>query len=120
VIDGEQTVLGAGSRCQPGLYYGAPPSTPSPASSVAGLTGQNGATLTGRICPLSGSAEGLSDTAIVQADDRSGGLTETEVADISSTSPIDGETLYGRFTARAQATFLGPHDASSRADIPFR
>ena len=26
VIDGEETVLGPGSRCQPGLYYGAPPS----------------------------------------------------------------------------------------------
>jgi hypothetical protein len=110
VIDSEQTVLGAGSRCQPGLYYGAPPSTPSPASSVAGLTGQNGATLTGRICPLSGSAAGFSDTAIAQADDRSGGLTQTEAAGISTTSPIDGETVYGRFTARAQASFLGPND----------
>ncbi len=110
VIDSEQTVLGAGSMCQPGLYYGAPPSMPSSASSVAGLTGQSGATLTGRICPLGGSAEGLSGAAIVQADDRSGGLTETEVADISSTSPIDGETVYGRFTARAQASFLGLHD----------
>ena len=110
VIDGEQTVLGHGSRCQPGLYYGAPPSKPSPPSSVAGLTGQGGATLTGRICPLSGSAEGLSDAAIAQTDDRSGGLTETEVADISSTSPIDGETVYGRFTARAQAAFVGPHN----------
>jgi hypothetical protein len=119
VIDGEQTVLGAGSRCQPGLYYGAPPSTPSPASSVAGLTGQNGATLTGRICPLSGSAGGLSDTAIVQADDRSGGLTQTEVPDISSTSPIDGETVYGRFTARAQATFLGPHDSVIPSGYPI-
>jgi hypothetical protein len=119
VIDGEQTVLGADSRCQPGLYYGAPPSTPSPASSVAGLTGQNGATLTGRICPLSGSAGGLSDTAIVQADDRSGGLTQTEVPDISSTSPIDGETVYGRFTARAQATFLGPHDSVIPSGYPI-
>ncbi len=110
VVYGGETVLAAGSRCQPGLYYGAPPSTPSPASSVAGLTGQNGATLTGRICPASGSAEGFSDAAIVQADDRSGGLTQTEVADISSTSPVDGETVYGRFTARAQASFLGPND----------
>jgi hypothetical protein len=105
-IDGGQTVLGAGSRCQPGLYYGAPPSKLAP-SSTAGLTGQKGATLTGRICPLSGSAEGLSDQAIEQTDDRSGGLTQTEVADIGGTSPIDGETLYGRFTARAQAGFLG-------------
>jgi hypothetical protein len=119
VIDGEQTVLDAGSRCQPGLYYGAPPSMPSPASSVAGLTGQDGATLTGRICPASGSAEGFSDAAIVQADDRSGGLTETEVADISSTSPIDGETVYGRFTARAQASFIGPHDVVIPSGYPI-
>jgi hypothetical protein len=107
VMDGEQTVLGAGSRCQPGLYYGEPPSPPSSANSVAGLTAQGGATLTGRICPLSGSAQGLSATTIAQADDRSGGFTLTEVPDISTTSPIDGETIYGRFTARAQASFLG-------------
>ncbi len=119
VIDGEQTVLGAGSRCQPGLYYGAPPSKPSPASSVAGLTGQKGATLTGRICPLSGSAQGFSDAAIVQADDRSGGLTQTEVPEISTTSPIDGEIVYGRFTARAQATFLGPHDGIIPSGYPI-
>jgi hypothetical protein len=50
----------------------------------------------------------------MQADDRSGGLTQTEVADISTTSPIDGETIYGRFTARAQASFVGPDNE----DIP--
>jgi hypothetical protein len=119
VIEGEETVLGPGSRCQPGLYYGAPPSKPSPASTVAGLTGQGGATLTGRICPASGSAEGFSATAIVQADDRSGGLTQTEVADISSTSPLDGETLYGRFTARARAAFLGPNDVVIPSPYPI-
>jgi hypothetical protein len=107
VVDGEETVLGPGSRCQPGLYYGAPPAKPSPPSSVAGLTGTGGATLTGRICPLSGSAEGFSDTAVAQTDDRGGGFTETEVADITTTSPINGETVYGRFTARAQASFVG-------------
>jgi hypothetical protein len=107
-ITGQQTVLDSGSRCQPGLYYGAPPSRPAPPSTSAGLTGQGGATLTGRICPANGSAAGFSAAAIMQADDRSGGLTETEVADISTTSPIDGETVYGAFTARAQASFLGP------------
>jgi hypothetical protein len=119
VIEGEQTVLGAGSRCQPGLYYGAPPSKPAPPSTVAGLTGQNGATLTGRVCPASGSAEGFSTNAIVQADDRSGGLTQTEVAEISSTSPLDGETLYGGFSARAQAAFLGPHDEVIPSPYPI-
>ena len=119
VIYGEETVLGPGSRCQPGLYYGAPPSKPAPFSSVAGLTGENGATLTGRICPLSGSANGLPDAAVAQTDDRSGGLTETEVADISSTSPVDGETVYGRFTARAQAAFVGPHDQLISSPYPI-
>lgn len=118
MVVGEETVLAPGSRCQPGLYYGAPPSRPSPASTVAGLTGQGGATLTGRICPPSGSAEGFSDSAIAQSDDRSGGLTETEVPDISTTSPIDGETVYGRFTARAQASFLGPHDVAIPSGYP--
>jgi len=119
VIEGQETVLGPGSRCQPGLYYGAPPSRPSPASSVAGLTGMNGATLTGRICPASGSAEGFSAEVIAQADDRSGGLTQTEVAGISSTSPLDGETLYGRFTARARAEFLGPNDETIPSGYPI-
>jgi hypothetical protein len=118
VIDGQQTVLGPGSTCQPGLYYGAPPSA-APPSSVAGLTGQGGTTLTGRICPANGSATGLSNRAIAQTDDRSGGLTETEVADIASTSPIDGETLYGRFTARAQAAFLGPNGVAIPSGFPI-
>ena len=106
-IGGAEILLGPGSRCQRGLYYGVPPSMPAPTSSLAGLTGKGGVTLKGHICPGSGSATDLSDAAILQTDDRSGGLTETEVADISSTSPIDGETIYGRFTARAQAGFLG-------------
>jgi hypothetical protein len=118
VIVGDETVLGPGSRCQPGLYYGAPPSS-APYSSVAGLTGQRGATLTGRICPLSGSAQGLPDRSIEQTDDRSGGLTQTEVPEIASTSPIDGETLYGRFTARAQAAFLGPDNAVIPSAYPI-
>jgi hypothetical protein len=119
VIYGEQTVLGAGSRCQPGLYYGAPPSTSGESSTVAGLTGQQGATLTGRVCPPSGSAEGFSASAIGETDDRSGGITETEVANISPTSPIDGETLYGRFTARAEASFVGPHDELIPSGYPI-
>jgi hypothetical protein len=118
VVDGEETVLGPGSRCQPGLYYGIPPAKPSPPSSAAGITGTGGATLTGRICPASGSATGFSDAAVLQADDRSGGFTETEVADISTTSPINGETVYGRFIARAQATFVGLHNETIPSAYP--
>ena len=111
-------------RCSDAAASASPGSTTErrrrrrPYSSVAGLTGQKGAALTGRICPLSGSAEGLSDPAIEQTDDRSGGLTETEVADIAHTSPVDGETLYGRFTARAQAAFLGSDNAIIPSPYP--
>ena len=43
----------------------------------------------------------------------------TEVADFSSTSPVDGETVYGRFTARAQAAFVGPHDRLIPSPYPI-
>jgi hypothetical protein len=109
-VIGEQTALGAGSACQPGLYYG-PPLSANPISTAAGLTGSGGATLTGEVCPASGSAAGLSTAAIEQTDDRSGGLTQTEVADIENTSPINGETVYGPFTALAQAGFAGPSNS---------
>jgi hypothetical protein len=118
VILGRELVLGPGSRCQPGLYFGPPRSKPSPPSTFAGLTGKNGATLTGRICPSSGSAAGMSDLAVMQGDDRSGGLTETEAADITSTSPVDGETVYGPFTARARADFIGSHGETIASPFP--
>jgi hypothetical protein len=109
-ITGAQTVLNADSTCQPGQYYG-PPLSANPISSAAGLTGFGGATLTGEICPAGGSAAGLSTAAIEQSDDASGGLTQTEVADIEDTSPIDGEIVYGPFTALAPAGFPGPNNS---------
>jgi hypothetical protein len=91
--------------CQPGQYWGLPPATP-PTSTVAGTPSSatgGGSALTGMICPLDGTAAGLPTTALVQTDEASGGLTETEVPDIFDTSPIDGESLYGKFTAFAES-----------------
>ncbi len=107
-ITGEQSVL-SGGTCEPYNYYAPPLSTP-PTSSAAGdptsLVG--GSALTDSICPANGKAAGLSATQIVQTDERSGGSTQTEVPDIQNTSPMDGETVYGTFTALAQSGLPGP------------
>ena len=116
-ISGDQTALGAGSTCQAGEYYGPPLST-NPISSAAGLTGAGGATLTGEICPASGSAVGLPTSSIEQTDDASGGLTQTEVANIENTSPLDGETVYGPFRALAQAGLPGPNNSVTPNGFP--
>jgi hypothetical protein len=108
-VSGEQTVLGTGSTCQPGLYYGPPLSAP-PVSDFAGIDGSDGATLTGEICPLDGVADGLPTSAIEQTDDASGGQTQTEVADIEDTTPMEGEEVYGAFTALAEAGFPGENN----------
>ena len=103
-LAGDQgSVLDGG--CQPGDYWGLPLATP-PTSTAAGTPSSHtggGSALTGAICPLDGSAAGLPTTALAQTDDASGGLTETEVPDIFDTSPIDGESLYGKFTAFAES-----------------
>ena len=91
-IVGDQNVLGAGSTCQPGDYYGPPLSAP-PLSDGADQPG--GADLTGTICPVNGVASGLPTDMIFQTDDHSGGQSQTEVADIEDTSPMQGETVYG-------------------------
>ena len=59
---------------------------------------------TGQICPTSGNAAGLPPDTLAQTDDQSGGQTVTEVADVADTSPLAGETVYGTFTALAEAT----------------
>ena len=96
-IDGEETVLASGT-CQPGDYWGAP-LTKEPSSSAVGEPGSTGL---GSICPASGSAKGLSDSAIAQADDLSGGLTETSVPALEGEAPLNDATVYGAFTALAQ------------------
>jgi len=101
-LNGAQTVVASGT-CEPGDYYG-PPVTSPPASAAVGVPGASG---TGTICPLSGSAHGLSAKRIEQTDDLSGGQTRTEVPEIEATSPIADETLYGPFIATAQAGLPG-------------
>ncbi len=104
-IDGHETVIASG-RCEPGDYYGKPVTT-IPSSLAVGV-GVGGS---GTICPLKGSAAGLSTANIAQPDDRSGGQTVTEVPYIVRTTPIDGETLYGAFIALARAGLPGRHGA---------
>jgi hypothetical protein len=96
-IDGEESVLASGT-CQPGDYWGAPV-TKEPSSSEVGEPGSTGL---GSICPASGSAKGLADSAIAQTDDLSGGLTETSVPLLEGEIPAPDATLYGAFTALAQ------------------
>ncbi len=106
-ILGEQAFIGGGT-CQAGDYFGTPLTKP-PTTTAAGLPTDptnpttGGAALTGQVCPSNGHAAGLPSTSIAQTDDRSGGVTETEVPDIEDTSPIEGETMYGRFTALAES-----------------
>lgn len=106
-IRGNQTVL-SGGRCQPGEYYG-PPVTIPPANFSAGSI-FGGIALSGEICPLSGSAAGLPSSTIAQTDEFSAGQTMTEVPLIVSISPRRGENVFGAFTARARAGFLGPNN----------
>jgi hypothetical protein len=54
---------------------------------------------------LSGHAFGLPSSDIIQTDELSGGQTETEIPDLEDTSPMEGETMYGRFTALAETGF---------------
>ncbi len=98
----QQTVL-SGGTCEPGQYYGKPVASPP----IGSLVGFGGATGTGTLCPLSGRAKGLSAANIEQSDDRSGGLTRTELVGVASLSPNNGATLYGSFVAQAQPAVFG-------------
>jgi hypothetical protein len=103
-ILGEETSIFNG-HCQPGDYFGSPLTTP-PVSVSAGLPTSlftGGTALTGQACPANGDASGLPTSFIAQTDDLSGGQTETEVPDIEDTSPMEGETMYGKFTALAES-----------------
>jgi hypothetical protein len=123
-ILGEETVV-AGGSCQAGDYFGTPLSTP-PTTTAAGLPTDptnpftGGVALTGQVCPTSGHAAGLPSTNIAQTDDRSGGVTETEVPDIEDTSPIEGETMYGHFTALAESGLALPTGDVLPTDVVTR
>jgi hypothetical protein len=110
-ITDEQTAL-AGGRCQPGEYYG----SPAPAAPTSPAAGVPTVALTGEICPLSGDATGLDTSSISQTDELSGGQTQTEVPDIEDTSPIEGETVYGAFTALAESGLPGPNNSIMPTD----
>jgi hypothetical protein len=120
-IVGEESFL-AGGSCQAGEYYG-PPLSAIPTSAGAGLPSPlttGGVALTGQTCPRSGHAAGLPATNIVQTDELSGGVTETEVPDIEDTSPIEGETVYGRFTALAESGLTLPGNQVLATDLVTR
>lgn len=104
-IKGNQSLL-SGGQCQPGEYYGPPVTAPPTSATPGSITG--GIALTGQICPLNGNATGLPASTIAQTDELSGGLTTTEVPLIVSTTPLNGESVFGAFTARARAGFPGP------------
>ncbi len=110
-INGEQTVL-AGGSCQADNYYGGPLSS-IPTSGAAGAPSDlvGGAALTGEICPSNGDASGLPSSPIVQTDEHSQGTTQTEVPDVEDTSPMQGETVYGKFTALAESGLPGPDNS---------
>ena len=106
----QQTAL-SGGTCEPGEYYGSPlADAPTNASA-----GGPGVALTGEVCPLNGHAAGLSTAAIAQTDEFSGGLTKTEVPSVQDTSPIQGETVYGPFTALAESGLPGPNGSVTPA-----
>jgi hypothetical protein len=115
-INGEQSVLSGGS-CQPFDYYAAPLSSPptnSSAGEISAIAG--GAALTDGICPKNGNPTGFPSDQIVQTDEFSGGSTMTEVPGVLNTSPMDGEIVYGAFTALAQSGLPGPDNSTIPTD----
>jgi hypothetical protein len=103
-ILGSSRRIGGGS-CTRGDYWRGPLST-APTNGFAGEPSAifGGSALTGISCPGSGRAGGLPASPISQTDDQSGGVTFTRVAELIDISPIEGETMYGKFLAVAQAS----------------
>jgi hypothetical protein len=125
-ITGEQPTV-SGGTCQADEYYAPPLGTP-PTSAAAGAptAAVGGAALTDQICPGSGHAGGLSAVNIAQTDELSQGETTTEVPHLVSTTPTDGEVLYGGFTALARTGFLDqtnsvvPTDSTTKVALTIR
>jgi hypothetical protein len=102
----------AGGRCEPGDYWGPPVSSPP----VGSLVGTGAVAGSGNICPLSGDATGMPSSPVEQTDSFSGGVTQTEVPALAFTSPAQGATLYGPFTALAQPV-LGSSPAAAKVTL---
>ena len=103
-IDGNDATVVASGTCSPGEYWGGPlegPFNSAESGEPSAIAG--GAALTGEICPLSGHAGGLPTAALGQTDELSGGATFTSVPEVANTSPMQAETMYGTFTALAEA-----------------
>lgn len=110
---GNETAVSSGT-CQAGDYWGKPVTRPPVGASIGvGIAGS------GTTCPASGRAKGLSTADIAQTDDFSGGQTVTQVPDVTSTAPIQDETLYGAFVASAQSGLPGPHGSVSATGVPI-
>ncbi len=112
-IIGAQTIIASGT-CEAGNYYGPAPTTP-PTNAAVGAPGIAGR---GTICPADGSAKGLSTTHIEQTDDLSGGVTFTDVPQFEFTTPSNGATLSGAFTALAGAGIPTPQHAMIASGAP--
>lgn len=114
-ITGNGSAVASGT-CSPGEYWGGPIGGPF-ASTEAGEPSAvaGGAALTGVICPLSGDAAGLPTADIGQTDELSGGATFTSVGTLANSSPMEAETVYGTFTALAEANEGTPPIALSIA-----
>lgn len=95
-------------RCSSGDYWRGPLTT-APTNRFAGEPSPlfGGSALTGVICPPGGSAAGMPTREIAQTDDRSGGGTITNVAHLFDVTPVEGEVLYGKFIAVAEASAGG-------------
>ena len=113
-ILGAQTTIASGV-CEAGSYYGLPPTSP-PTNAGIGAPGLAGS---GTVCPPDGSARGLATGHIEQTDDLSGGMTVTEVPKLEFTTPSDGATLYGQFTALAGAGITTARGAVTSSPGPI-
>jgi hypothetical protein len=93
----------SGGRCSPGEYLRGPLLT-APTNGFAGEPSElfGGTALTGVICLGDGNPQGLTTRQMAQTDERSGGATITDVRQLIDISPVEGETLYGKFMAVAQ------------------
>ncbi len=93
--------------CTPDEWTGGPLNG-VPVNTEAGGPGIAGV---GAACPSNGDASGMSTSALAQTDEQSGGQTVITLPDVADTSPMEGETVYGGFTALSEST--GAPDAIS-------